>query len=120
MAWNVVKSGVTVLNEPCCDLKPPTELAGAVAVVGLGVDHAKEAFVFFRPGEPIGVADALSPHPPSIGLALFALERPLTSFSKSSSLAPVAASNSAPLMPPNDMKSSAGPAVDPFETPESS
>lgn len=119
----LARSGVTVLNEPCWDLKPPSELAGAAAFVGLGVDQEKVAFCealgCCKPGELI--AEAVSPQPASIGFVLFELDFPLTSCSKSSSVAPVAASNCVPVMPPKDMKSSAGPAAaEPLVAPASS
>lgn len=119
----LARSGVIVLNEPCWALKPPSELVGGAAFVGLGVDQEKVAFCealgCCRPGELI--AEAVSPQPASIGLALVELDFPLTSCSKSSSVAPVAASNCVPVMPPKDMKSSAGPAAaEPLVAPASS
>lgn len=124
MAGRLARSGVTVLNEPCWALKPPSELEAGAAVVGLGVDQENVAFglEFFKAGDPTEDREAASSQPAavSIGFTLFELDLPLTSFSKSSSVAPVAASNCVPVIPPKDMKSSAGPAAEPFVTPESS
>lgn len=127
MAGRFARSGVTVLNEPCWALKPPSE-AGATVVVGLGVDQENVAFCaalgFFNPGDPTEDREAASSQlgAASNGLLLlsFELDLPLTSFSKSSSVAPVAASNCVPEIPPKDIKSSAGPAAEPLVVPESS
>lgn len=123
IAGRLARSGVTVLNDPCWALNPPRELVEGAAFVGLGVDQEKVAFCEAlgcgKPGELI--AEAVSPQPASMGLMLFELDFPLTSCSKSSSVAPVAASNCVPVIPPKDMKSSAGPAAaEPLVTPASS
>lgn len=96
-----------------------------VAVLGLGVDQENVAFCealgLFNAGELTEVCEAVSSQPAaSIGLPFFLLDLPLTSFSKSSSVAPVAASNCVPVIPPKDKKSSAGPAAEPLVAPVSS
>ena len=125
IAGRFARSGVTVLNEPCWALNPPSEPCGGAAVVGLGVDQENAAFCealgFCSPGDPSEDREAVSSQPAaSNGLPLRELDLPLTSFSKSSSVAPVAASNCVPVIPPKDIKSSAGPAAEPLVTPESS
>lgn len=125
IAGRFARSGVTVLNEPCWALRPPRVLGGGAAFVGLGVDQENVAFAlgFFNAGEPTEDREAASSQPvvASKGLPCVGFDDlPLTSFSKSSSVAPVAASNCVPVIPPKDMKSSAGPATVPLVVPDSS